>query len=455
MSKGKHNGAAIIESLGIGRQARPPATSSAPRIGSGFAGSDMQLRMIPVAEIIPDPKQPRRRFDAGSISRLAATLKKRGVLQPLGVRYDSERKKYILRFGERRYRAAKEAGLKDVPCRINDAKRSDGDQLVDQLVENVAREDLAPMDLARGLAQMIGLEDLTEQQAADELGLSVATVSRHLALLKQPRAIQELVEQERLSASTAYALAKIANVKERIELATDAANEGWSRAQVERFVTDFLHREKSAGDGGHESRSPASQPASVGPASSREPHPTQGAGAASHRLLVSKTGGPSPEQLAGDAEDVIELETLLEAESDTDAEERRLDRLDRPASPAKGKGASSPPIVTFEVVRGVYVQILRDPGCLAITDAKACYTAYTEANAKALGLPAKYRGPSNFKIGQVVRINDPGRPSHGQTAKVLTNSNGEPPTALVELHNGGQTITLPRIFLEAIKVKPR
>ncbi len=123
----------------------------------------LQVLMIALAELMPDPSQPRKTFPDDEIQRLAASIAARGVLQPLRVIWDEQRQVWLILTGESRYRAAKLAGLETVPCIPVAGELSEADRLADRLTENNVRHDLEPMEEARGLAQLKALKGCNVQ----------------------------------------------------------------------------------------------------------------------------------------------------------------------------------------------------------------------------------------------------------------------------------------------------
>ena len=151
-------------------------------------------RLIPIDRLKPDPSQPRKRFAAASLEELAASLRAHGVLQPLLVTPDGESDGYRIIAGERRYRAARMAGVDRLPCIVAPAV-DDGTRLEQQLVENLQREGIAPLDECTALEVLRDRCGLTHQQIAERLGKSRTYITKTLALRKLPEALRrELVE---------------------------------------------------------------------------------------------------------------------------------------------------------------------------------------------------------------------------------------------------------------------
>jgi ParB family chromosome partitioning protein len=164
---------------------------------------------IPLGELMVDPNQPRRVWVQSEIDRLAASIAARGILQPLRVMWDDERKCWRIVCGESRWRAAKQAGLETVPCLPVEGVLSETDILADQIVENHCRQDLPPLSLARAMFRLKKLKSCTSQDLAAELGISGASVTRAEALLTLPDDVQAMVDDGRLAESAAYELSRL------------------------------------------------------------------------------------------------------------------------------------------------------------------------------------------------------------------------------------------------------
>jgi len=220
-----------------------PAAMPAPPTGStlttdrlaGVARSKTSLD-IPVAKIEPDPDQPREEFDDDALSRLAESVGARGVLQPIRVRWDGGRGRYVIIAGERRWRASKMAGLATMPCVVDDRPATAGELLAVQMVENCLREDLKPVEQAKAFRALMGLNAWSGNQLAKELGISQSGVVQALALLDLPAPVQSAVDNGELPASTAYAIAGMADPTAQADLAERAVTERLSRADVVEAV---------------------------------------------------------------------------------------------------------------------------------------------------------------------------------------------------------------------------
>jgi ParB family transcriptional regulator, chromosome partitioning protein len=178
-----------------------------------------QVLMIPVGELFPCTSQPRKSLSREELGRMAASIKVKGVLQPIRARRDELRNGWEIVTGETRWRGAKEAGLATVPCLPVIGDLSETDLLADQLIENVCRNDLAPVQLARGLARYKALRQCTAQQMATELGISGSAISKSESLLSLPEDVQALVDGGQVSESAAYHLSRLPDEATQRELA--------------------------------------------------------------------------------------------------------------------------------------------------------------------------------------------------------------------------------------------
>ncbi|TMM03338.1 MAG: ParB/RepB/Spo0J family partition protein [Actinobacteria bacterium] len=193
---------------------------------SGEPGEDdVHLRDIPVDLITPNPRQPRRRFDEATLAGLAESLRQRGVLQPVLVR-GVPGGTYELVAGERRWRAAQIAGLDTIPALVR--SHDDAQALEVALIENMAREDLNPVDAARACAALVEELGLTREEVGRRVGRSRVAVSNLLRLLDLPDEALELLEDSSLSEGHGRALLLAGDHAARRRLARDAAAHGWS-----------------------------------------------------------------------------------------------------------------------------------------------------------------------------------------------------------------------------------
>jgi ParB family chromosome partitioning protein len=199
-------------------------------VSSGEAKAETELRELPVELIVANPNQPRRRFDEEGLNALAGSLGERGVLQPVLVR-PKRGGTYELVAGERRWRAAQIAGLTEIPALVR--PRDDAAALELALIENMAREDLNPIEEARACAALVEELGLTREQVGRRVGRGRVAVSNLLRLLDLPDEVIESIEQGQLSEGHGRALLLAEDHVDRRTLARDAVSEGWSVRTVE------------------------------------------------------------------------------------------------------------------------------------------------------------------------------------------------------------------------------
>lgn len=202
--------------------------------GHGASGSTAgRLVDIPIASIRPNAFQPRSHFDDEGIEALAASIRELGVLQPILVRV-AENNEYELIAGERRWRAARRAGLSSVPAVVRTA--DDHDALEQALVENLHRADLNPLEEAAAYQQLVDDFGLTHDQVAARVGKSRASISNTLRLFQLSPAIQRMLLEDGISAGHARALLGTTDKSFQEALARRIVNEGLSVRVVEEHV---------------------------------------------------------------------------------------------------------------------------------------------------------------------------------------------------------------------------
>src|SRR4051812_46215599 len=207
------------------------SAGNAPRrgLGRGFevliGGGQPELAHLPVDQIHPNSKQPRKHFDSASVGGLADSIRAQGLVQPIVVRPRLEGG-YELIAGERRWRAAREAQLATVPAVVRDA--DDRDSLLLGLVENVAREDLSPIEEARAYALLLDEFGLSLGEVAERVGKSKPAVSNRVRLLELPDDLLALLDRNELTEGHARAVLSVPDHDGRRRLARRIAAEGMS-----------------------------------------------------------------------------------------------------------------------------------------------------------------------------------------------------------------------------------
>lgn len=191
--------------------------------------------VLPLAQIRPNKGQPRKLFKPDELAELADSIKQNGVLQPILVRKKGD--SYEIVAGERRYQAAREAGLEEVPVIIREI--SDDDVFKLALIENLQRSDLSPLEEASGYRQLIKEKGLTQEELAKILSKSRSTITNTLRLLDLPEEVQELVDEGRLTAGHARAILAVPSDEGRVALAHKVVSEHLSVRQTESLAATF------------------------------------------------------------------------------------------------------------------------------------------------------------------------------------------------------------------------
>ena len=207
-------------------------------LDSLFPGAEewgTSIQEIPVGELDPNPDQPRQSFDQESIGQLADSIRDQGVLQPLLV-VPASGGRYRIIAGERRYRASRLAGLETVPCIVKDIDVIR--QMEIALIENLQREDLNPLEAAKGIQALMKQCGYTQEKVSTRLGKSRPAVANLLRMLTLPDEVTEMVRDGLLSAGHARVLAGLNSREEQIRLAHLAADEGMSVRRLEQLASN-------------------------------------------------------------------------------------------------------------------------------------------------------------------------------------------------------------------------
>jgi ParB family transcriptional regulator, chromosome partitioning protein len=203
---------------------------------------DEELSQLAIAALRPGKYQPRTRMDEASLAELAASIKARGVIQPIVVRPVGSGQYEILA-GERRWRAARQAGLQNVPALVRDVP--DEAALGIGLIENIQREDLNPLEEANGLRRLIEEFKLTHEQVASAIGRSRAGVTNLLRLLELAPAVQAMVQDGKIDMGHARALLALSRQRQ-VEIASQVAADGLSVRETERLVQEATSAPRAA-----------------------------------------------------------------------------------------------------------------------------------------------------------------------------------------------------------------
>jgi len=206
-----------------------------------------ELRELPVDKIEPNLEQPRTNFDAAALNALAGSISSAGLLQPLIVR-PVMGGRYELVAGERRWRAARKAGLDKVPAVIRTSP--DDERLQAALIENMVREDLNPVEEARACAALVEDLGISKEELARRVGRSRAAISNLIRLLDLPDPVLTLLARGELTEGHGRAILQLPNQDARSRLAKKAAKEGWSVRDTELHTRDGAGKKRRKAKGG-------------------------------------------------------------------------------------------------------------------------------------------------------------------------------------------------------------
>jgi ParB family chromosome partitioning protein len=206
----------------------PPAPTTPTAAAAGDA-----LLEIPIDQIEVNPRQPRKTFDQPALDELAQSLKTAGMLQPVVVRRGPGGRWQLIA-GERRWRAARQAGLERIPAVVREA--TDAESLELGLIENLLREDLNPMEEAEAYQQILTEFGWTQEQLAQRIGKDRSTIANALRLLRLPPAIQDDLRAGRLTMGHARALLSLTDLAEQLKLRDEILAQAWSVRATEEGV---------------------------------------------------------------------------------------------------------------------------------------------------------------------------------------------------------------------------
>ena len=198
----------------------------------GDGGESGSITMLKIGDIEPNREQPRRDFDPEQLNLLAQSITNHGVIQPLTVREHNGA--YQIVAGERRWRAAKIAGLSEVPVRVMELSDSETAQIA--LIENLQREDLNPIEEANGYKQLAEKYGFKQEEIAASVGKARSSIANSMRLLELPEEVKELVRQGRLSSGHCKVLLSVGDDLKKLELAHKAVNEQISVRQLEKLA---------------------------------------------------------------------------------------------------------------------------------------------------------------------------------------------------------------------------
>lgn len=198
-----------------------------------------KIYSVPTDKLVPNPDQPRKSFNEESLIELAGSIRNHGIIQPLVVKKSGD--EYIIIAGERRYRAAKMAGISEVPVIVKEYDEAKTREI--SLIENLQREDLNAMEESEAIRELMETYNLTQEEVAQKLGKARPSIANTLRLLNLAGEVKEFVRRDKLSAGHARALLAVTNPVHQVEMAKKAILEGWSVRDTEKQVKYYLKPE--------------------------------------------------------------------------------------------------------------------------------------------------------------------------------------------------------------------
>jgi ParB family chromosome partitioning protein len=234
--------AAKNKGLGRGLEALFADQEPIDRLNEGLDDPEDKdaVKHIDINDIRPNRTQPRKNFSEEGIKELAASILEHGIIQPLVVRQGESG--YEIVAGERRWRAAREAGLKKVPVLVRDF--SDEENMLVTIIENMQREDLNPIEEAEGLRQMMDTYGLTQEEISKSVGKSRPYITNSVRLLKLPDSLKEYLAEGKLTAGHARALLSVSDKTRQEDLAARIVKEGLSVREVEKLSGESKSKKK-------------------------------------------------------------------------------------------------------------------------------------------------------------------------------------------------------------------
>lgn len=214
---------------------RPQVNETNVQMQSGSKeNSSGGIAYIDINQIKPNSKQPRKVFDEEKLEELAASIREHGLIQPVILR--KAERGYEIVAGERRWRACRIIGIKEIPCIVKEL--SDEENMLLAIIENMQREDLNPIEEAEGLKQMIDTYGLTQEEVSRSVGKSRPYIANSLRLLKLPENIAQYLSEGKLSAGHAKALAGVEDEKMQLWLAEEIIKKELSVRQLEKMIRE-------------------------------------------------------------------------------------------------------------------------------------------------------------------------------------------------------------------------
>ena len=223
-----------IRTESVKESKEPAKAEKAPEQKDGGTAQAGGIEYIDINDIKPNSNQPRKTFDEDKLQELAASIEEHGLIQPVVLR--KVKRGYEIVAGERRWRAARIIGIREIPCIVKEL--SDEENILLAIIENMQREDLNPIEEAEGISQMIDTYGLTQEQVSKSVGKSRPYIANSLRLLTLAAPVRRYVSEGELSAGHARALAVIKDEDKQISLAEAAVKQGLSVRQIEKLAQE-------------------------------------------------------------------------------------------------------------------------------------------------------------------------------------------------------------------------
>ncbi len=236
----------LDESLGVREIDLRPKLSPVPSAKDVGRRAIRNFGKVDINQVIPDPDQPRVEFSMDAIERLAESFRDKGQLTPIRVRWSADLEKWVIISGERRWRATRHAGLPTIDCYFHEGELAKTEILEQQLIENLLREDLSPMEEAKAFRALMEINQWNGKQVADALRVPASKVSRVLSLLDLPADIQQRVDSGDIAARTAYELSKLSSEDAQRQFAEQAAAGRLSIRDASSAVRERAGKTKAA-----------------------------------------------------------------------------------------------------------------------------------------------------------------------------------------------------------------
>ncbi len=234
----------LDESMGVRANESMPKLAPVPAKKDAGRRPLRRMGTIEIERVMPDPDQPRVTFSQEAIEHLAVSIRERGQLMPIHVRWSAEVDKWVIMSGERRWRAVRHAGLPTIDCCFREEAMGASEIREHQLVENLLREDLKPVEQAKAFAELMEVNGWSGKRLAEVLRIPPSTISRALALLKLPEDLQRQIDSGELSSRSAYELFKLGDDSQRRTLAAKAVAGTLTHDQAAKVVRQRQGKKK-------------------------------------------------------------------------------------------------------------------------------------------------------------------------------------------------------------------